>query len=420
MTGQHIEVRKLSDGEVDGFSSCLDHAFGRRPPERLRELDNKAIGVERMIGAFVGSEVVGTAASYQLELTVPGLITVPMAGVSGVSVLPTHRRRGFLRRMMDLQLRDIYEHGEPLAGLGASEGGIYERFGYGVASYACNYRIDKHRARLREDIADLCPGTVKVITAGQAEELAPPLFEAARRLRTGEVNCLDLWWEGIFGEPNFFEADPKNRFFVAYEEDGRVDGYLDYSVRFDSGDRRQRNIELNVMVTVSLAAYAALWRYLLGVDLISYIEASNRPVDELLRHLLEDPRQLRTTARSDELWVRLVDVRAALEARRYPNAPGEVLVLDVRDANCSWNDGVYTLAVAGDGVASVTGPVPRGAAGTPDLTVDVARLGSFYLGGVRPSELARARRIQEHVPGKALRADLVFSGDGDPYSSVGF
>ena len=134
-----------------------------------------------------------------------------------------------------------------------------------------------------------------------------------------------------------------------------------------------------------------------------------------------DHRQLRTLSHEDDLWVRLVDVRAALQARAYPNAPGERMVLEVRDDFCGWNGGVYTLSVADDGSASVEGPVARGAAGAhPDLTMDVSSLGSAYLGGVRISDLVKARRIDEHVAGKGHLADLVFSGDGDPFCSLGF
>ena len=414
-------VRRLTDGEVDGYYTCLDHAFGRRSQERFRELENGAIGVDRMFGAFVGTEVVGTAASFRLELTVPGLALAPTAGVTSVAVLPTHRRRGLMTSLMRHQLEDMRDRGEPLAALSASEGGIYRRFGYGVATYASRYEIDKQQARLYRPLEELAEGSVRVVTPGQAEEIAPPLFDAARRLRAGEVGALPQWWESAFGEPSLTELDPKTRFFAAYEEDGRVDGYVDYLVVADPADRHRRHIQVEMLFSVSLAAYAALWNFLLGIDLTSHVSTHGRPVDEPLKYLLVDHRQMRTLSHDDDLWVRLVDVRAALAARSYPNAPGEGLVLDVVDTVCRWNDGVYRLDVADDGSAVVEGPSERDTAGLrADLTMDVSSLGSAYLGGVRVSDLAKVRRIDEHVAGRARRADILFSGDGEPYCSLGF
>src|SRR5207245_5284591 len=81
--------------------------------------------LSRRIAAFVDAELCGTAGSFVEHLTVPGGATIPMAAVTQVTVLPTHRRRGLLREMMQTQLVDARQRGELAAMLIAAEWPIY-------------------------------------------------------------------------------------------------------------------------------------------------------------------------------------------------------------------------------------------------------------------------------------------------------
>src|SRR5690606_513793 len=97
-----------------------------------------------------GAALVGVAGAFTRDMTVPGAV-VPAAHVTMVGVAPTHRRRGLLRRLMHRQLREVYEaRREPFAVLWASEGRIYQRFGYGLATTKLSLEIDTTEVRLAE------------------------------------------------------------------------------------------------------------------------------------------------------------------------------------------------------------------------------------------------------------------------------
>ncbi|HEV2360533.1 MAG TPA: GNAT family N-acetyltransferase [Acidimicrobiales bacterium] len=410
-----FELRSVAEAELDDWWNTLGTAFGRRnTPEQL-EREIRAVGMDRLFGVYDGKEVVGTCAAYPLELTMPGLARHPMAGVTSVTVLPSHRRRGILRSMMIHQLGELHERGEFLAGLTASEGGIYGRFGYAPASFACTYELNKTKGGLARPIGDLATGTVRMVNAEQAEQALPELWDEARKSRPGDIGILPVWWEDYFHDSSRAD-EAKTRFYAVYEEEGRIDGCAVYQVVRDPEPPRNATIVLEDLVTTGIASYAALWNFLIGIDLAVTLRARGRPVDELLRLLLADGRQLRTQARYDDLWLRIVVVTPALEARSYVNGKGLRIVIGVSDATCSWNAGTYELEIDDAGLAHVT----RQADAEPDLTVDVSSLGAVLLGGVRMSSYVRAGAASENAPGAAKLADTIFSSDIEPYLASGF
>src|SRR5260370_40294577 len=120
-------------------------------------------------------------------------------------------------------------------------------------------------------------------------------------------------------------------------------------------------LRLGMLIAATAEAYASLWRHVLDVDLMARVSAEMRPVDEPLRFLLADSRQPKTRI-EDGLWLRLVDVAAALAGRRY--AVEGRLGLRGRDEFCSWNDGPYEL------VGGPAGAECKPNTGTPDLPPD--------------------------------------------------
>ena len=161
-------------------------------------------------------------------------------------------------------------------------------------------------------------------------------------------------------------------------------------------------MEVIDLVAATESGYLELWQFLGSIDLIDRVTWAEAPVDDPLTWALEDPRCIASSENADMLWLRILDTVKALGARRY-SADGS-LVLRVTDT-LGFAAGVFTLTVSG-GEASVTA-APDGA--DPELTLDVAELGSIYLGAVCPVTLAAAGRITEHAPGAALRARLMFA-----------
>ena len=409
-------VRPVAAAEMPAFTACIGTAFSKRLSPVWDDLVLHDFGDgERALGTFEGDRIVGTCGWFPVELTLPGGLLADAAYVVAVSVLPTHRRRGLLKGMMRRQLDDIRAAGLPISLLTASEGGIYGRYGYGAATLRCHYEMDKRVARLA--VPAPTGGSVRLVDAAESAEVAPPLWDRARRLQAGEVSLPASYWSDHFeGEERVAVSD--RRFFAVYEEAGRVDGWVDYQVVPDPTGSHRRAVEVALLITATLDAYVALAGYLLGIDLTASVRLHHREVDEPLRHLLVDGEHLRVTDCADNLWVRPVDVGAALASRRYaPVGPASVS-LSVHDAFCPWNEGRYVLEVGADGAAAVEGPLPAPPDGRADLELGVAALGSALLGGHRWSRLARSGLVVEHTASAAWRADALFSGDHEPFSTI--
>ena len=403
-------LRPVTRDELTDFTMTPLIAFGERfEPERF-ELDWTSVELDRTLAAFEGDRIVGTGRLYSLELTMPGGQLVPTAAVSWIAVLPTHRRRGILSAIKRTQLDDAAERGEPLAILYASESGIYRRFGYGVATSSMSVSIARRHSAFLDAVPD---GRVRLVEEDDARKLFPDIFDRVRRAQPGAVQRVDAWWPDSFFWREHDEKGTRN--YCVYESPGGdLDGYAAY--RFEAGWSTDSNatVQVHDLITVSPAARAVLWRYLLDVDLVETINAWVVPVDEPLRWLLRESRRMRVTRLGDSLWVRVLDAPAALSARTYA-IPGRV-VLEVRDDVRP--DGAAAGRFALDG--GPEGADARRTRDEPDLVLDVASLGGILLGGVRASTLARAGLIEERSAGALAVADAMFSVEPQPFSMTDF
>lgn len=406
-----FEVRPIVPEEFGAYAAADAAAFGwDANPEHLAEVE-QVFEFDRTLAAFEGEEIVGTTSIYSFDLTVPGG-ALPMAGVTWVSVKPTHRRQGVLTSIMRRQLEDVRDRGEALAALWASESVIYGRFGYGLAAEGLEFTIDRTRTafagetlRQAERESPDC-GRTRLVTREEALVAWPAAYDQVRAGRPGFYTRSEKWWQHMTLRGPDAERRMGTRFYVQYEEDGRVLGYARYRVRGDSRDGLPNGtLTVQELTAASDAAYAALWQYLFGVDLIGTIQAFHRPVDEPLFWMLADPRRL-VRHPYDSLWARIVDVPAALEARRY--ASEGRLVLDVRDEFCPWVAGRYELEAGGEGARC------KRTEAEPDIELSAADLAAIYLGGPRLTTLGRAGRVQGDWS-TLRRADAMFSWDPAPW-----
>jgi predicted acetyltransferase len=382
---------------------------------RQRALEACESGLTR--AAFLDGKPVGVLVAFPISLTLPGPVLSPSVGLADAAVLPTYRRRGVMKALMRTVLAEAADEGRSFATLFASEGTIYEYYGFGPGIFAAYYSLLRSASALWQGPASSVPGGVRLLGWEEAQRLLPPVFDAARLQRAGEVERLPAWWSGLLeagaGVP---------RFCACYERDGRVSGYAIYEVvtpatglarvnyEPELTDRALRVIEL---VSVDADAYRGLWGHLVSLDLVGAVVTGRRPLDEPLRFLLRDTRALSTLRVRDHSWLRLVDVPKALAARHY-NGPGRI-ALAVNDQFCPWNEGCYLIEVDGQGCADVS---PRSA--TPEIVCGVAALATAFLGATSWCTLGTGGRATQVTAGALERADRLFSTSQLPFCTAQF
>jgi predicted acetyltransferase len=404
-----IDVRPF-DGAPRTFFEAGELAFAGRLRDEDATAYESTFEPDRAIGAYDGERLVGTAGIFSFDFTIPGGV-VPAAGVTFVGVQPTHRRRGVLRRMMRMQLDAVHDRGEALAVLWASEGSIYQRFGYGLSTMATRLAVELERAAFRA--SHTRSGIVRFIDVEEAKRVFPPVFDAVAPTRPGFFARTPAFWDAeVFRDPEHWRRGASAAFYVVHDVAGQVDGFARYRVRDQWEDSGPRSA---VIVTDKLALNPAaeldLWRFLLDIDLMAKLEAWNVAADDPIILNALEPRRLGLAA-GDGMWLRVVDVSAALAQRRY-SADGR-LVLELSDEFCEWNDGRWALTIeAGT-------PLVEPTTDPADLACDVTDLGAAYLGGFSFTQLADAARVRELQPGALTRADVMFRTTRPPWCPAVF
>lgn len=397
-----VEVRICAS--VDEATAALvpvSHYFGGRLRPEDAERVMGVLDPSRMILAREGGSVVGGAGSYPFELTVPGG-TVPTAGTTVVGVLPTHRRRGILRSMMRAQLDDVHARQEPVAYLWASEDTIYGQFGYGIASMSAEIQVAK------ADNAFARPFTsrsqARLVDDAEAFPTFAAVYERVRREHPGMISRTEPWWRlRRLADPEHrrLGGGLLNRLLLTIE--GKPEGYALYRVH----QQMEGGVSVgfvNVIEAIGATPEATrdLWRLLLDVDWVASLKAQILPLDHPLTLLMAQPRRMNRRI-LDGVWVRLVDLPAAVAARRLGG--GDPVVIEVADAFCPWNVGSWRVSGAG----------AERTKSDAELACDVTALGSVYLGGFTFAQLSRAGRVEERRPGAVARADALFPAEGAPW-----
>src|SRR5215217_1014541 len=376
--------------------NAIGHYFGHHNTVEDAERFANWIDVERMHAAWDGERIVAGAGAFTYDLSVPGGHTVPSAGVTVVGVQPSHRRRGILTAMMREQLDDVRTRGESVAWLWASEATIYTRFGYGLASFVGEVDLPRERTVFARPFTPR--GTIRPVEVDEALELFPPVHEAVLRQRPGVFRRSRAWWETrrLADNPAWRQPGQGPLHRMVLELDGEPAAYALYRISASfEGFVSTGAVTVVEALGKSYQALAEMWRWLLDMDWTASIRASLLPIDHPLFLLLAEPRRLRCLV-GDGVWVRLVDVGAALSARSY--ATYEPLVLEVRDAFLHENGGRWRIE----------GGHAERCDDDPDLALDVADLASVYLGGFAWQDLRASLRVEERHDGAVERADRVF------------
>lgn len=400
-------LRGLTPADTEAVAWLDSVAFGRDlGPEHI-ELERTVIEWDRSVGAWDGDLLVGFASIYSMSMTVPGG-PQPLAGVTWVSVLPTHRRRGILTSLMRHQLTALYEEErEAVAALWASEPAIYGRYGYGPASRRFALTIERSPTALQPEPSDPSLG-LRLVSPAESISLVEPVYAAEVARRPGMLARISEAWQrrAIFDPESDREGASSMRVVLA-EDDGGVRGYARFATvaRWDGGVPAGA-VQVREVFALDPAAEAAVWRFVTDIDLTTTVTVANRPLDDPLLELLTDVRRADATLR-DGLFVRLVDVGRALQARTYA-VPIDA-VISVVDEVCPWNAGRWRLT--GDESGATCGRTDSSA----DLVISATDLGAAYLGGTALRSLADAGRVQEQRAGAVRAATMAFRSELAPW-----
>jgi predicted acetyltransferase len=410
-------IRPISADEYAGFRRVHDHAFNSGPPSGARAARAlRQFEPERSLAAMdaalpSGEQVVGTTGIYSLRMTVPGAV-LPVAGVSFVSVLPTHRRRGVLRSLMCRQLADIAARGEePVAALWASETPIYGRYGYGRAASNAYFEFERGEGAL--DVrAPADPSlTLRLAEPGQVTAELTKVYDAILPGQPGFFVRDDDWWGRVLHDESQERQDAGPLRCLLAEDGSGVRGYAVYVARErwdDATALPDGSLLIRELIAADPVAGAALWHNLLDRDLITSVTAELRSADDPVLYQLLDQRRARTRV-ADGIWVRIIDLPAALSRRAYP-CPVDA-VLEVTDPLLAGNTGRWRLRSAGQGLDATCERTDEPA----DVALDVRELGAAYLGGTRLGSLAAAGLVTESRPGTLNRLSAAMTWDPAPW-----
>lgn len=405
MPAPHLTRPLLVDCPPDGTEAFLRatmHGFHH-------DYDADAMGpaatlleTARSFGHQVEGRWVSTCSSYGRELVVPGG-RVPVAAVTWVTVQPSYRRRGLLTELMEHQLGTVTE---PVALLWASEAAIYGRFGYGPAVPTWHVSGPTRQTAFRPEV-ELGGGSVEEVGVEEFRAVVVPLHARLLADRPGALTRSEPWWDAALDDrPSRHPGESNQRYALHHDEAGVVDGYLCFRLPAGAPIGSGLKVRVTGLDAASAAGQARLWRFVLDLDLVREVDAATA-ADDPLPHLLADPLALTTTV-AESTHARLLDVPAALEARRYAT-PVDV-VLRVHDRRRPDNDDTFRLEGGPDGAA-----VTR-VRSTPDVTLGVAELATVYLGGTSPGTLRRAGLLVEHTAGAVPGLGAALTASRLPFS----
>jgi predicted acetyltransferase len=397
-----LEIRTVQDPDrLREFAYVHATAFGHRWEDDKLEKLMPSLGVVNCVAAFDGDDMVGVSIDQPSDMTLPGGSAVPIRGITWVGVLPTHRRRGLLRAMIDHQHQDFLRQGLWLSALYASQTAIYQRFGYGPATQTiAEAEVDSSHGAFAAPFED--SGSVELLREPSPVAVVREVVERSRLAIPGELSRSE---QDIVDMFTFSERD---EFRVAHRaSDGGYDGFVSYRVKneWEHDVLPAGRVEVRMLLSAAPEASAALWRYLLDLELTRTVVVQNLPLDDPIRFLLAEWRHVRVRQISDAMWLAVHDVPSALAARRYL-ADGD-LVLDVGGTR------VRLEASGGEGRCSIT---DRDA----DIALARPQLASLYLGGYRSTALRDARLLRELTPGACVRADSLFRAEREPWCSYQF
>ncbi|PYF96734.1 Predicted acetyltransferase [Georgenia satyanarayanai] len=398
------ELDDVADREAMREIDRWAFAFDLDPEDEPADVWNLEPG--RSVGVWHdgprGTTLAAMHSSYAFRVQVPGGEPLPAAGLTWVGVHPAHRRRGLSRAMLHAHLRRSRERGEVLSVLNAAESGIYGRYGYGIATHRVSATLGRG-AGLRP-----VPGSEEPVV--ELESLDGPRHSAELERVHGQVvrpgwitrDTDALRQTRVLDWPSARRGAERRRIALVRDALGEPRGYALFrrKEKWSDEGKPEGTVQVHDVLALDAPAARALWAALLDLDLMAAVEVGNLAPDDAVLGLLTDVRGINRKVH-DDVWLRILDLPAALRARAYPCVVD--VVLEVSDPLVPDNAGRWHVRGGPQGVEVTRSQDPA------HLAVDVSDLGAAYLGGSSLTALAAAGRVTELVPGTLVPAATAFS-----------
>ncbi|MGI9016172.1 MAG: GNAT family N-acetyltransferase [Euzebya sp.] len=400
-----ITLRPFGSDELVQAGDLMSLVFAGQMDSQDLQAEGTVMDFDRTIGAFDGDQLVGSLGTYSFDMSVPGG-SLSAGGTTWVAVRPTHRRRGIMRQLMTHHLADAHDRGEPFVALWASEAAIYGRFGFGPAIDVQTMTVAVDAGLTWHDTAPGPADEVRMVPLEQAAQVLAPIYDACRSRRAGmHARSRDWWYFQTLSQRKSTMSGAPGKYVAVAQIDGSDVAYAVYGLAEGPGSQGRPDgvVKVTELAGVTAHAEAAIWRYLIAHDLIASLEARRRPVDDVLPLLLSDSRRVQRR-RTDGLYVRVLDLPAALQGRSYRASVG--LTVEVHDDLFSANEGTWRIEVAPEGAS-----VEPTTDGQVDVELDIRALGALYLGSVTLRQLVSAGMAQASHPDVIAAVDGAFTTD---------
>ncbi|AOF94324.1 GNAT family N-acetyltransferase [Sinorhizobium sp. RAC02] len=374
--------------------------FGRTSPET----ETRFLAEGQSLGGFEGDILRGVVNGYDSSITLPGGRRVRHLSVTHVGVSPDATRRGIARQLIVEQLRRARSEGYVVAGLRASDTGIYGRYGYGIASWSVRHELDLTRAELatttpREEL--------RIVDARENFPLFRQIADSDPTPRATTLSRWDGWWamqefRTIHGTTPYHA--------VVFGPEGNERGYLRFHI--EPSDNWFTSSQRTVIIDDLIAHDDEAWRGLIGhlftQDILHRAVFPSQPVDDPLPLFLRNPRTLEISGQRDESWIRPLNLAALLSARRFGGT--RQVTLAVEDDLFPDNSGLWSIGKEG-AVRSTERPEAR---------LAIADLATLIFGAHQATSLAASERLWTASGEITEELDLIFACSRRPHSGISF
>ena len=398
----NVEIRPLTAGEMGQLGELGGYVYGGSFGDGPDNVVATANLPDWTLCALVDGKLVSSFTAIPFTMRANGN-AVALAGVSTVGTQPEYRRQGLLRRIQTQAFADMRDRGQSVAALWASQAAIYQRYGYAMTTVQRSYHVDTTDIGFHDGVWG--SGCVERLSVNDAFDVIKSIYIRFVENRTCYLHrSKALWLQNAMEE---IEGQGPIHAGVHYDEEGKADGYIIYTLRANKVDHATRGQEIIIrdMAWLSMDGYRSMWEWLKRHDLVGRVSYQTAAADDPAVELFAEPRLLHGVDH-EGIWLRVVDATGALGDRAY-SSEGEITIGLTDDPLTPWNNRSIRLEASPEG-AHVT------SSKSADLQTSAKALASLY-SGFRTARQLRAWGLIEGEDHVIDTADRLFASSHAPH-----